>query len=76
MDFDEGEAGQLDADEAFDPQVVEVPETKDVVNVEVGDIAEAEAVVGVLSEVELSSEVESLAEVEMLMFAVERTPHW
>ena len=72
MDFDEGEAGQLDADEAFDPQVVEVPETKDVVNVEVGDIAEAEAVVGVLSEVELSSEVESLAEVEMLTFAVER----
>ena len=76
MDFDEVEAGQLDADEAFDLQVVEVPETKDVANVEVGDIAEAEAVVGVLAEVELSPEVESLAEVEMLTFAVERTPHW
>ena len=76
MDFDEVEAGKLDADEALDLQVVEVPETKGVANVEVGDIAEAEAVVGVLSEVELSSEVESLAEVEMLMFAVERTPNW
>ena len=90
LNFDEVETGILYADEAFDLQVVEVPETRGVeveveVEVEVGDVADVlhfEAGVGALSEVEslveveILSEVEILAEVESLAFAVERRPHW